>query len=261
MNYPLILKVLISAAYKVPFSEDYKTNSFSISPYASFIGRVSEAVEQNENDCKFGTNLSEYNNFSFANREKMNFNIQVVYEAGPDSRFRKLASKLVIGKLVFISGFFDLNENELPFIEAKEIDLIDDLANNPLQNQFNISYRSPFSRTHKFRNNKNMTQSPIGEVKNSDSNEVKIINDGNNQADDVIIKTENESSTSTSKANNQLISQKANKNPKRKKESGLLVQRSNKVIKHTNVKTRSQKQKEDESNRDNSDSTEEDESI
>jgi hypothetical protein len=109
---------------------------------------VNEGVEQNGNDCRFGVNLSEYNNFNFGNRERMNFNIQVVYEACPDSRFRKLASRLIIGKSVFISGFFDLNENESPFIEAKEIDLIDDLSNNSLPNQPNTNYQSPFSRAH-----------------------------------------------------------------------------------------------------------------
>ena len=46
----------------------------------------------------------------------MNFKIQVVYESGPDSHFRKLASRLEIEKLVFISGFFDLDKNQLPFI-------------------------------------------------------------------------------------------------------------------------------------------------
>ena len=63
----------------------------------------------------------------------MNFKMQVVYEAGPNSRFNKIASRLQIGKIVFISGFFDLNENELPFIEAKEIDLLDDFNNNSSQ--------------------------------------------------------------------------------------------------------------------------------
>ena len=83
-------------------------------------------------------------NFSFANKERMDFKIEVVYEA--DLRFKRLASKLMIGKLVFISGFFDLKENELPFIEAKEIDLLDDSSGSSSQNQSSINSQSPFSR-------------------------------------------------------------------------------------------------------------------
>src|SRR5436190_267750 len=40
----------------------------------------------------------------------------------------KLASRLQVGKLIFISGFFDLNDNETPFIEAKEIDILDEFS-------------------------------------------------------------------------------------------------------------------------------------
>ena len=61
----------------------------------------------------------EYNNFNFGNKEKMTFKMQVVYDAGPNSRFRRLAPKLEIGKLVFITGFLDLNDNDLPFIDGK----------------------------------------------------------------------------------------------------------------------------------------------
>ena len=229
---------MVSAAFKVPVVENYKNDSFLSVPYASFVGRVSEAVVQNENDCKFGANLLEYNNFNFGNRERMNFNIQVVYEAGPDSRFRKLASRLTIGKFVFISGFFDLNENEPPFIEAKEIDLIDDISNNSLlSNQSNASYQSPFSRAYKFKNSKNIIQSPIKKDKALDGNEVKIVNDNNHNPENELVTA----STSTSKANNLLTPQKTNRNPKRKKESE--EQHSNKANKRTNVKTRSQKQK------------------
>ena len=41
----------------------------------------------------------------------MNFKIQVIYESGPDSRFKKLAPRLEVEKLVFISGLFDLDDN------------------------------------------------------------------------------------------------------------------------------------------------------
>ena len=116
------------------------------------VGRIDEAIEQKGNDCKFSISLSEYNNFSFANKERMDFKIEVVYEA--EIRFKRLATKLIIGKLVFVSGFFDLRENELPFIEAKEIDLLDEFSGSSSQNQSNINSQSPFSRANKFRSNK-----------------------------------------------------------------------------------------------------------
>lgn len=183
----------------------------------------------------------------------MNFKIQVVYESGPDSRFKKLASRLEVGKLVFISGFFDLDDNQLPFIEAKEIDLLDDSTNNLSQNQSNTSFKSPFSRTHKFRNSKSVVQSPVKKVKTSNSKAVKIIDDKideemqNNDA----TKSEEElviTSTSTSETNNQLTSEKSKKNNnKRKKElADLSIQRLQKAAKNTKVKTRSQKQQEKE---------------
>src|SRR6266498_5720798 len=119
----MLLQILVSTAFKIPISENHETDLFQAEPYISFVGRIYESVKQNENDCKFGVNyLLEYNNFNFANKKKMNFKMQIVYKARPDSRFKRLASKLTIGKLVFISGFLDLNENELPYIEAKKID-------------------------------------------------------------------------------------------------------------------------------------------
>ena len=149
---------------------------------------------------------------------------------------------MVIGKLVFISGFFDLNENELPFIDAKEIDLLDDSANNSLQNQSSVNYQSPFSRTHKFRSN-NMA---VKNVKTPNTKEVKIIGN-DDQMENVVIKKEDESAVaSTSKVNDQLNSQKTKRNYKRKNElADLSLQRLKKTAKNTNVKTRSQKQEED----------------
>ena len=183
----------------------------------------------------------------------MNFKIQVVYESGPDSRFKKLAPRLEVGKLVFISGFFDLDDNQLPFIEAKEIDLLDDSTNNLSQNQSSTSFKSPFSRTHKFRNSKNVIQLPVKKVKTSNSKAVEIIDDKideemqNNDA----TKSEEElitAYTSTSERNNQLTSEKSKKNNnKRKKElADLSIQRLEKAAKNTKVKTRSQKQQEKE---------------
>src|SRR6266540_1865522 len=205
----MLLQILVSAAFKIPISENHETDLFQAEPYISFVGRIYESVKQNENDCKFGVNLLEYNNFNFANKEKMNFKMQIVYEAGPDSRFRRLASKLTIGKLVSISGFLDLNENELPYVEAKKIDLIDDNTNK----------------------------------------EIKIVNDiDDEQMQDASVKSENKVVTAfTSKVvNDQLISEKPKKNNKRKKELGdLSVQRLNKAARNTKIKTRSQNQKDD----------------
>ncbi|EXX72076.1 hypothetical protein RirG_072700 [Rhizophagus irregularis DAOM 197198w] len=151
--------LLVSAAFKLPQTGNYDDNLLPYGPYASFVGKIYEAVVQHENDCKFGVNLLEYNNFSFGNKERMDFKIQVVYEAGPNSRFKKIiAPKLNVEKLVYISGFFDLNENELPFVEAKKIDLLDDYSNNLSQNQSNINVHSTFSRANKFRSNKHIVQ-------------------------------------------------------------------------------------------------------
>ena len=60
----------------------------------------------------------------------MNFKIQIVYKSKSDLHFKKLVSRLEVEKLVFISGFFDFNDNQLLFIEVKEIDLLDDSTNN-----------------------------------------------------------------------------------------------------------------------------------
>lgn len=240
---------MVSAAFKLPTTEG-NDNFFPAGPYASFVGTIYEGIEQNENDCKFGLSLLEYNSFSFANREKMSFKTQVVYEAGPNSRFNKIASRLQVGKTIFISGFFDLNENELPYIEAKEIDLLDDFNINPSQARpTNVNLRSPFSRTHKFKSNKDISQSPT-KIKQGNIND-----DVNDQLRNVIIKSEKDlivPSTSSTFAivDNQLTSEKPKKNNnKRKKElTDLSVQRLNKAVKNTKlkVKTRSQVQTEEE---------------
>jgi len=113
----------------------------------------------------------------------MNFKIQVVYDAGPTSRFRKLASKLEIGKLAYITGFLDLNDNELPFVEAKEIDLLDEF----ISDQSLIS-KSPFSRISKFRSNKNV----FIKKEQTDSNLVGVTskNSDNEKEDEIIEESE-----------------------------------------------------------------------
>ncbi len=178
----------------------------------------------------------------------MNFKIQIVYESGPDSCFKKFALRLEVGKLVFISGFFNLDDNQLLFIKAKEIDLLDDSTNNLSQNQLSISFKSPFSRTHKFRNSKNIVQSPVKKVKTSNSKAVKIIDDkiDEEMQNNNTTKSEEElviASTSTSETNNQLTSEKSkkNNNKRKKKLADLSFQRLKKATKNTKVKTRSQK--------------------
>ena len=100
----------------------------------------------------------------------MTFKIQVVFEAEPESRFRKFSNKLDIGKLIFIAGFLDLDDNEI-FVEAKEMDLLDD----SISNQPNATSKSPFLRTNKFKSNIN-----IKKEKKSD-NITRIIEDNVNK--------------------------------------------------------------------------------
>jgi len=147
--------------------------------------------------------LLEYNNFNFGNKEKMNFKIQVVYKAGPNSRFKKLAQRLQIGKLIFISGFFDLDDNEFPFIEAKEMDLLDDFGNNLSQNQSTTNFQSPLSLAYKFKNNRNKVQSSAKKINASSSKITEIINDKIDEQvqDDNTSKNEETTISSTSTPN------------------------------------------------------------
>ena len=240
--------MLISAVFKI---ENHNYDLYLTGPYASFVGRIYEGVEQNENDCKFGVNLLKYNNFGFANKEKINFKIQVVYEAGPDSHFKKLAPKLQIRKLLFISGFFNLNENESPFIKAKEIDILDEFSDNSSQIQSNINLQSPFSYAHKFRNNKNTIQSSAKTVKMPYSKEIEIIDDDN--INEQMDKNEEElviASTSTTEVKYLSISKKPvkrNSNKRKMELADLSIQRLEKATKNTKVKTRSQRQNEKDS--------------
>ena len=176
---------MISAAFKIESSSPYHEIQLPPSgPHISFAGRIYSKPEEQENDCKFGVYLIEYNNFNFGNKEKMNFKIQVVYDAGPNSRFRKLSLKLDIGKLVYITGFLDLNDNELPFVEAKEIDLLDEFAGDQ-----SLISKSPFSRISKFRSNKNVF---IKKEQTSDSNLIEATskNSDNEKEDEIIEESE-----------------------------------------------------------------------
>ena len=193
--------------------------------------------------------MLEYNNFNFGNKEKINFKIQVVYEAGPNSRFKKLAPRLQIGKLIFISGFFDLDDNEFPFIEAKEMDLLDDFGNNLSQNKSTTNFQSPLSLAYKFKNNRNKVQSSAKKTNASSSKITEIIDDKINEQvqDDNTSKNEETTISSTSTPN-----EKQKKSNKRKKElADLSIQRLERATKNPKVKTRLQKQKEEELDEDN----------
>ena len=193
--------------------------------------------------------MLEYNNFNFGNKEKINFKIQVVYEAGPNSRFKKLAPRLQIGKLIFISGFFDLDDNEFPFIEAKEMDLLDDFGNNLSQNKSTTNFQSPLSLAYKFKNNRNKVQSSAKKTNASSSKITEIIDDKINEQvqDDNTSKNEETTISSTSTPN-----EKQKKSNKRQKElADLSIQRLERATKNPKVKTRLQKQKEEELDEDN----------
>src|SRR6266498_2364160 len=139
---------MISAAYKIEIPDINEIELPLTGPNVSFVGRISNKAEQINNDCRLGVDLLEYNNFNFGNTEKMIFKLQVVFDVGPDSRFKKFSNRLNIGKLIFITGFLDLDSDEI-FVEAKEIDLLDDFVGS-IDNQPN--FKSPFSRTNKFKN-------------------------------------------------------------------------------------------------------------
>ena len=193
--------------------------------------------------------MLEYNNFNFGNKEKINFKIQVVYEAGPNSRFKKLAPRLQIGKLIFISGFFDLDDNEFPFIEAKEMDLLDDFGNNLSQNKSTTNFQSPLLLAYKFKNNRNKVQSSAKKTNASSSKITEIIDDKINEQvqDDNTSKNEETTISSTFIPN-----EKQKKSNKRKKElADLSIQRLERATKNPKVKTRLQKQKEEELDEDN----------
>ena len=79
---------MLSAASKIEIPEDADTDEmklpFTTGPNISFVGKISSKAEQIDDDCRFGVDLLEYNNFSFGKKEKMTFKIQVVFEAGPE---------------------------------------------------------------------------------------------------------------------------------------------------------------------------------
>jgi len=172
---------MLSTAVKIEFHKIYEINKIHFpptAPHISFAGKIHTAPQQSGDDCLIEIHLSEYNNFSFADKGRMNIKMQVVYDAG-QKRFAKISSKLQIGKLVFISGFLDLDGNESPFVEAKEIDILDEFMSNSTKS---YNSQSPFSRTNKFKNNKNIG---IKNEKTSDYNTINISTNKNNENNDI----------------------------------------------------------------------------
>src|SRR4051794_39926144 len=154
---------MVSTAFKL---ENYKITLTG--PYISFVGKIYSKPKQDDNDCIVGITVNEYNNFNFTNKGRIYFKIQVVYDAGSDSRFKKLAPKLEIGKMIFITGLLDLSDDDLPFVEAKEIDLLEDSA-AVVNDHSNKNSQSLFLRTQKFK----VKNTIIKKEKSSDNTDEK----------------------------------------------------------------------------------------
>jgi hypothetical protein len=136
---------MVSTAFKVDLTEDELP---STGPYITFVGKIYSKPKQDDNDCAFGIDVNEYNNFNFTNKGRISFKAQIVYEAGAESRFKKLTPKLEVGRSVFVTGLLDLSDDDLPYVEAKEIDLLEGFSSNLT----NTTPQSLFSRTQKFKN-------------------------------------------------------------------------------------------------------------
>ncbi len=174
INISTIIKIMISTAFRIESAEDELP---STGPYISFVRKIYSRPKQEENDCVFGVNVTEYNNFSFTSKGRINFKIQVVYEVGPDSHFRKLTPKLEIGKLIFVAGLLDLSDDDLPFVEAKEIDLLENFIND----HSSTNAQSLFSRTQKFKTSRTVS---IKKEKSLDDTIEKALFSNQNQDDD-----------------------------------------------------------------------------
>jgi hypothetical protein len=222
---------MVSTAFKIELTDDKFP---STGPYISFVGKIYSGPKQDDNDCVFGINVVEYNNFNFTNKGKINFKVQVVYESGPDSRFRKLTPKLEIGKLIFIAGLLDLSDDNLPFVEAKEIDFLEDSA---ISDRQNTSSQSLFSRTQKFKKaGKNIS---IKKEKSSqEDNEEKELKDDKEELKDDEI--EYESGISSSKQSGKRKSELADLSLQRLKKAKNLDKSSNKEFDMNNNEIPSQ---------------------
>lgn len=77
--------MIISTTFKIEITEEQVLSTASHISYLLWV-----KITISGTNC---VDLIEYNNFSFGNKE-MNFKIQILFEAEPDSHFRKLVSRL-----------------------------------------------------------------------------------------------------------------------------------------------------------------------
>lgn len=223
---------MLSAAFKIEILDDINIKLPLIEPSISFVGKVSSRSELIDDDCRLAVDLLEYNNFNFANKEKMTFKIQVVFDAGSASRFKKLPTILDIGKLIFVTGFIDLDDNQI-FVEAKEIDILDDSINS-IGNHTNS--RPPFSRTNKFKNNNNIKKEIMNNVIKIIKDDDEIINDNNNEINEKL----QDDDINVSNKKRSYIDQRESQITKKKVKSSDANDEIE-IKRNTNVTTRSQK--------------------
>lgn len=226
---------MVSTAFKL---ENFGHRIPLTTPYISFVGKIYSKPNQIDNDCVMGVNVNEYNSFNFTNKGRIDFKIQVVYDVKPDSRFKKLTPKFEIGKTIFIAGSLDLDDDQ-PFVEAKEIDLLEDSA---VVDHPNTDSQSLFSRTQKFKNT-------IKKEKSLDTTEEVVLshqftknnNNEDNSETDLTQYSKKTRYLNKGKNNNECEEpNKIIKHDKRKKEFG-----NSQSLKKTKVITRSQKQNEE----------------
>jgi hypothetical protein len=82
---------MISTAFKIEITGNHLLPTI---PQISFAGKICSKPEEVDDDCLFGVDLLEYNNFSFEIKGKINFKIQIVFEARSDSRSENLPQEL-----------------------------------------------------------------------------------------------------------------------------------------------------------------------
>ncbi len=85
-------------AFKIEITGNHMLLTIS---HISFVGKIYNKLEEINDDCLFGVDLLKYNNFSIENKGKMDFKIQIVFEAGLIHASENLHQRLEIGRLVF----------------------------------------------------------------------------------------------------------------------------------------------------------------
>ena len=146
-----------------------------------------------------------------------------------------------VGKTIFITGLLDLSNDDLPFVEAKEIDLLEDSA-AVADDRLNTNSQSLFLRTQKFK----VKNTFIKKEKSSDNTDEKA-NQYTKNSDDEDEEEILEHEVSSMKHNKKIQTSKkvknldkgknTVKNDKRKKES-----EDSQPLKKNKVITRSRKQ-------------------